>query len=154
MELHVREHRHLLAQMLDGTDGIKPVEGTFEGKMGVCAVQHLYPGVEDVESLAPGQLSDSRLQLLQGIWQGLAKLAGKSRFAARAGFSHVFSRHTLTPVEISEAVKRASVEPLAVDVIEESLVMDQRGQAWNHHLGGIRRRPGNRHGAAVWHVQS
>src|SRR5215831_8255778 len=78
---------------------------------------------------------------------------GERRAIARAGFARMSSRHDSTPVKISETIQHGSVKTLAVDVVKESLIVDQRWQRWNHYFRRIRGRTSNRHCATVRHVQ-
>ena len=54
MELEIKGG-DLLAEMLDGPQDVKAVEGSFEWQMCIHPVQYLCPGIEDIQPSAPAE---------------------------------------------------------------------------------------------------
>jgi hypothetical protein len=74
MKLKIGKRRHLLAKVLNGSNGIEAVQGTLQGKMSIDTIQHLRPGIDDVEPLSPIEDGNIRRHFPKRLGQALSTL--------------------------------------------------------------------------------
>ncbi len=125
MKLKIGEQRHLLAKILNGSNGIEAVQGTLQRKVSIDAIQHLRPGIDDVEPLSPVQNGDIRRHFAKCFGQALAALVCNRGALLCAVLFQVLITHRLFLVKTGEAIEKAVVKSASLDVSKECLVVDE-----------------------------
>jgi len=94
MKLKIGEGRHLLAKILNRSNRIEAVQGAFQWKMSVDTIQHLCPGVDNVESLSPIEYGDIGRHFTERLGQALAALVcNRGDFLRYFLFHSLFAHH-------------------------------------------------------------
>ncbi len=152
MKLKIGESGHLLAKMLQRANGIEAVQGALERQMGIHAVQHLDPGVDDVEPLSPIENRHIRRQFTKCFGEARAPLM-RNRIDLLWASCLPYSYSASSFVEGGETIQNTAVKTAPSNVGKESLVMNKRRQGWHFHLCWIRRRSRKRHRITGGHIQ-
>ena len=128
MKLKIGERRHLLAKILNRSNGIEAVQGALERQVGIDAVQHLRPCVDDVEPLSPIENGDIGRHFAKCLGQALAALmCNRGDLLWCCSFPLAYSASSFL-VKTGETIQKAAVKAASVNVSKECLVMNKSRQ--------------------------